>query len=462
MSAPGAPQPTTASSVTPKGPRLAAADLSDRLGAGQPLDPAVRGFAERHFGFDFARVRVHADERAADLASQLGARAFTFGRSIAFGPREYRPSSTDGRRLIAHELAHVVQQSGAASAGFVQRQPVKKPEGPTREELEALDKGLPPKVKTPAIKDIIREDQTVPIKGLPQNQTNYVDHVVKRMESAPFNPYITFFAQADAATGVVIPKGDFYLDSDPLAGQALGHARVYKSRAVAEAVAQDLMKYQPDVPVYTYYLEGGIIFPTTLSATTIPNLLPYILQQRESDREEFKAGADLAKALALWYVGARFPIKIRSGAPTAKETLKQLEKEATKQTEKEAAKQASKQAEKEAAKQQAKKEAAKQGERTTARGVPKRTPDVQPSAPAAWKGTLNDFGKEIGWPTGGKANVPAASADLAKLRSAGVTETWAAEQAQIYREVLRLNPANPTAKMRAEWLEAIAARLRGG
>ena len=91
----------------------------------------------------------------------------------------------------------------------------------------------------------------------------------------------------------------------------------------------------------------------------------------------------------------------------------------------------------------------------------KRTPPVRPSAPPGWTGSLNAFGTEIGWPAAGKVKVPAEAADLAKLRRAGVTERWAVQQAQIYREVARLNPANPTATLRAEWLEKIAARLRG-
>jgi predicted alpha/beta hydrolase family esterase len=56
--------------------------------------------------------------------------------------------------------------------------------------------------------------------------------------------------------------------------------------------------------------------------------------------------------------------------------------------------------------------------------------------------------------------IAAEAADLAKLRNAGVTEQWATEQAQIYREVARMNPNNPTAALRADWLEKIAQRFR--
>jgi len=85
-----------------------------------------------------------------------------------------------------------------------------------------------------------------------------------------------------------------------------------------------------------------------------------------------------------------------------------------------------------------------------------------PSAPATWLGTQSAFGKEIEWPARGKIITPAEQIDLAKLQRAGVTEQWATQQAKIYREIAKDNPGNPTAALRAAWLEKVAARLRGG
>jgi hypothetical protein len=84
----------------------------------------VRAFFEPRFGHDFSGVRVHTDTRAAQTASAFNARAFTLGRDIVFGPREYAPETTAGQRLLAHELTHVVQQSAASGPSVVQRQPV--------------------------------------------------------------------------------------------------------------------------------------------------------------------------------------------------------------------------------------------------------------------------------------------------------------------------------------------------
>jgi outer membrane protein OmpA-like peptidoglycan-associated protein len=82
-----------------------------RASGGTALDSPSRNFFEPRFGSDFSGVRLHSDEPAADASAAINARAFTHGSHIYFGRGEYRPTSTDGRHLLAHELAHVVQQS---------------------------------------------------------------------------------------------------------------------------------------------------------------------------------------------------------------------------------------------------------------------------------------------------------------------------------------------------------------
>lgn len=84
---------------------------------GQPLDANARRFFEPRFGYDFSGVRVHSDARSASAARAIRARAYTVGNDIGFGAGEYAPGSSGGRALLAHELAHVVQQGGAAPAG---------------------------------------------------------------------------------------------------------------------------------------------------------------------------------------------------------------------------------------------------------------------------------------------------------------------------------------------------------
>ncbi|HEU5258159.1 MAG TPA: DUF4157 domain-containing protein [Vicinamibacterales bacterium] len=81
---------------------------------GQPLDAETRAFMEPRFGFDFSKVRIHADSSAADAARSVDARAYTVGSDVAFAAGQYSPRTTSGKRLLAHELAHVVQQSAHA------------------------------------------------------------------------------------------------------------------------------------------------------------------------------------------------------------------------------------------------------------------------------------------------------------------------------------------------------------
>ncbi|NOY64216.1 MAG: DUF4157 domain-containing protein, partial [Nitrospirae bacterium] len=88
--------------------------LHSLKGGGQPLSSSTRAFFEPRFGVDFSHVRVHTDSTAARLSRQLNAEAFTYGRDIFFNSGRYNPSTTTGKRLLAHELTHVVQQGGIA------------------------------------------------------------------------------------------------------------------------------------------------------------------------------------------------------------------------------------------------------------------------------------------------------------------------------------------------------------
>jgi hypothetical protein len=79
---------------------------------GRPLDLATRALMEPRFGHHFAKVRVHTNDRAAESAEAMNALAYTVGNNIVFGAGQYVPTSSRGQRLLAHELAHVVQQNG--------------------------------------------------------------------------------------------------------------------------------------------------------------------------------------------------------------------------------------------------------------------------------------------------------------------------------------------------------------
>jgi hypothetical protein len=112
-------------------------------------------------GFDFKGVRVHADGKAADSARSLNALAYTVGQHIVFGERQYQPQSVVGRKLLAHELTHVVQQSAMPAASVIARQPGGWTDatGPNKEVTTVDDKG---KIQPGKLTGVWR----VPIDGL--------------------------------------------------------------------------------------------------------------------------------------------------------------------------------------------------------------------------------------------------------------------------------------------------------
>jgi hypothetical protein len=91
-------------------------------GGGQPLSKTIRQFFEPRFGYDFSRVRVHADARAVGLSQALRAEAFTYGNDIYFNARRFAPGSAEGKSLLAHELAHTIQQRGAVERKIQRRE----------------------------------------------------------------------------------------------------------------------------------------------------------------------------------------------------------------------------------------------------------------------------------------------------------------------------------------------------
>lgn len=103
-----------------------ASDFTSRLGAGAPLDTASRAYFEPRFGHDFGNVRIHDGPQADRAAASVQARAFTVGRDVVFAAGEHDPGSEGGKRLLAHELTHVVQQrafSGSFSAAPIRIAP---------------------------------------------------------------------------------------------------------------------------------------------------------------------------------------------------------------------------------------------------------------------------------------------------------------------------------------------------
>ncbi|MGH4011537.1 MAG: eCIS core domain-containing protein [Pseudonocardiaceae bacterium] len=131
-------------------------DASSRS-AGQPLDASARAFYERRFAHDFSTVRIHTGPAAAAAADALQARAFTRASNVYFGLGEYSPATSQGRALIAHELAHVVQQTLAGTGGPQTSSLTSQPQDPSEREADTV------------ANDLI-SGQTVNVQAKPQGQ----------------------------------------------------------------------------------------------------------------------------------------------------------------------------------------------------------------------------------------------------------------------------------------------------
>lgn len=110
--------------ATPANTPVVTPEIADNInalrGGGQPLPESTRRFFEPRFGQDFGGVRIHSDSNAAHLARGVNAQAFTTGSNIAFAQGKYEPETSSGKRLLAHELTHVVQQNSNRSKDIAQ------------------------------------------------------------------------------------------------------------------------------------------------------------------------------------------------------------------------------------------------------------------------------------------------------------------------------------------------------
>jgi hypothetical protein len=96
--------------------------LNASKGSGMPLPSSTKGLMENSFGKDLSQVRVHSDQKAIEMSRGIHAKAFTHGNNIYFNTGEFRPHTSVGKRLLAHELAHTIQQGGKISRSTIQRE----------------------------------------------------------------------------------------------------------------------------------------------------------------------------------------------------------------------------------------------------------------------------------------------------------------------------------------------------
>ncbi len=146
---------------------------------GEALQPAVRTPMERTFGHDFSKVRIHADDEAAAHTSSLGADAFTVGYDIAFAPDTFSPETDAGALVLAHELAHVVQQTwgGQQAASIAEAPFLSRTERGGSAERDA---------DVAARAAVSGENASVQVQSAPVVATSFsIDDVVRSVEQYP-------------------------------------------------------------------------------------------------------------------------------------------------------------------------------------------------------------------------------------------------------------------------------------
>lgn len=119
-------------------------NIAASRGKANGMDHSTKSFMESRFGTDFTNVHIHTDDNAVQLSRELNAKAFTVGNDIYFNEGQYRPGADDGKRLLAHELAHTIQQSSNTINLKIQRLQLTYDDGPdanTQTTLTAVKAG---------------------------------------------------------------------------------------------------------------------------------------------------------------------------------------------------------------------------------------------------------------------------------------------------------------------------------
>ncbi|MFO0606347.1 MAG: DUF4157 domain-containing protein [Polyangiales bacterium] len=265
----------------------APAIVSDVLRSpGRPLEAGLRAEMERGFGHDFSRVRVHDDAMAAESARAVSAHAYTVGSDMVFGAGRYAPVSASGRRLVAHELAHVVQQSSGNPA--LQRQEVsvdlEVPTPAQREENRRLGIDLP---------------RVSAVAADPRGHSDYIEN---RFNAVGFGIYLGGYAiyVSGLELPVLVPEAWFNFS---LTNATPADLAIFPGRAEALAA----VPIGPPAPgrgmPYTYFRGvGGLVAPTVFSPATTPRIIATALDARR--RLAASVQRDLI-ILALSMVGAR-------------------------------------------------------------------------------------------------------------------------------------------------------------
>jgi hypothetical protein len=192
--------------------------LASQKGGGSPLPDDTRSFMEARLGADFGGVRTHTGGEALQLTRELKAQAFTHGQDIYFGAGKYDPDTSGGQRLLAHELTHVVQQTGDRGRGVIQRVHYLhlRQRGADYEEEQTKQR--------PSLKNVIRgranllKQKYLTYKNLlKQSRTMSIAQALIDKAKNVYENQLKFIRKQEISEAAISDQGDF--DASALAGR---------------------------------------------------------------------------------------------------------------------------------------------------------------------------------------------------------------------------------------------------
>jgi hypothetical protein len=256
---------------------------------GSPLDSQTRLFMESRLGNDFRQVRVHKDSQAIASAQMLNAKAYTLGQNVVFGEGQYTPETLPGKRLLAHELAHTLQQTRRSEPCTLQRE----------ENQEAPGNAAQPKQEETNAAEVVQQGAEIVVKNLDDNNPKFKEikeKVTTRVTEEVKNAWQSL---SPTEKGVSIGFGAAFIGT---LGAGLAADEEARKRVVDFLDGKNLivppLSLIPYMPISSFKLkrsEAGAKDDKTIDLSTRLTLTPYLefLRKRYPNVPPLGASVDL-------------------------------------------------------------------------------------------------------------------------------------------------------------------------